>query len=236
MQRSIIAALLFGVLAAALPQAAPAETATLTVTGQGRATAAPDIATIRAGVETEGATAAEALAANSALAASIIATLKETGVAPRDIQTSGLYVEPLYEQPAPGQQRQAPRIAGYRVVNEVAVTIRDIGAMGAALDRLVAAGANRINSLGFGLADDRPLADAARREAVADARRAASALAEAAGVKLVRILSVADGGGGGPGPMPGIQFRAEAMAVPVEAGETTVRASVTVVWEIAPAG
>ncbi len=219
----------------ATPVLADAPTATLTVSGQGSAAAAPDIATVRAGVETEGATAAEALAANSAAAARIIAALKEAGIEARDIQTAGLVVEPHYEAPDPNQPHRAPAIAGYRVVNEVAVTVRALAGLGAVLDRLVSEGANRINSLGFGLADDRAVADMARNAAVADASRAAGVLAEAAGVKIVRVLSVTDGGSFGPHPMSaGMQFRMAAEAVPVEAGETRISSAVTVVWEIAP--
>jgi len=223
-------------IAAAFPVAGPAraETATLTVTGEGSAGAAPDLATIRTGVETDGATAAAALAANSAAAARIIETLKAAGVAPRDIQTSDLFVQPLYREPTRQLPQQPPEVAGYRVMNTVAVTLRDLGAMGAVLDAVVRAGANRIDSIGFGLADDTAPADEARRQAVADARRRADVLAEAAGVKLVRVLSIAEGGG--IHPQPGMAFRAEAMAVPVEAGEATVRAAVTIVWEIAPGG
>lgn len=225
-------------LAAGLALASPAlsEVATLTVNGQGTATAAPDIASIRAGVETDGATAAEALAANSALAAKIIAALKAAGVAPRDIQTSGLNVQPLYgDMPRTQEAPQVPQVVGYRVSNTVAVTIRALDGMGATLDDLVAAGANRIDSVSFGFGDDAAVSDEARRRAVADARRSADVLAEAAGVKLVRVLSVSDGGSFQPQPMGGAMFRAERMAVPVETGESSVQANVTVVWEIAPA-
>jgi hypothetical protein len=223
-------------LAVALAPYAPthAQTATLTVTGQGSASAPPDMAVVRAGVETDGATAAEALAANSALAARIIETLKAAGVAPGDIQTSGLAVQPVYRDPPRPLPQEAPEVAGYRVFNAVTVTIRDLGGMGAAIDAVVRAGANRIDSVSFGLSDDSALADAARRDAVADASRAASALAEAARVRLVRVLSIADGGGNGPRPVAGMLFRAEAAAVPVEAGESAIQASVTMVWEIAP--
>lgn len=227
-------------LAVALALAAPlrAEVATLTVNGQGTATAAPDTASVHAGVETDGATAAEALAANSALAAKVIAALKAAGVEPRDIQTSGLIVQPLYgEVPRtlPEGAPQVPQVVGYRVANTLAVTVRALDGVGAVLDDLVAAGANRIDSVSFGLADDDGVADEARRRAVADARRSAAVLAESAGVTLARVLSITDGGSFQPQPMGGAMFRAEAMAVPVEAGESAVHATVTVVWEIAPA-
>jgi len=224
-------------LAAGLALANPAlaEVTTLTVNGEGTATAAPDIASVRAGVETDGATAAEALAANSALAAKIIAALKAAGVAPSDIQTSGLNVQPLYgdmqRTQTPGVP-QVPEVVGYRVSNTVAVTIRALGGMGSVLDDLVAAGANRVDSVSFGFADDTAVADQARRSAVADAKRRAAVLAEAAGVKLVRVLTITDSGSFQPQPMGGAMFRAERMAVPIETGESSVHANVTVVWEI----
>lgn len=232
MQRLIAAVAI--ALAMALPVHVMAQPATLTVTGQGSASAAPDIGMIRAGVETEGKTAAEALSANNALAARIIATLKEGGVAPGDLRTGNLRVDPLYTNIS-GSSQRPPQVVGYRVVNEVAVTIRDLAGMGALLDGVVRAGANRINSVGFGLSDDSALTDEARRRAVADARRIAAVNAEAAGVKLVRILSITEGGSFTPQPGQVFGMRAEAASsVPVEAGESTVRASVTIVWEIAP--
>ena len=232
MRIPVFALTVVAALAAAGP--APAEMATLSVTGQGSAGAAPDIARLRAGVETDGATAAEALAANSALAARIIETLKAAGVAPRDLQTSGLNVQPVYDNRPRTQPQGMPPVVGYRVGNTVAVTIRDLTGLGPAIDAVVRAGANRIDSVSFGLEDDRAAADEARRAAVADARNSAEVLSQAAGVKLVRVVSMSDGGNFPPQPMAGISFRAEAMAVPVEAGETVVMANVTMVWEIAP--
>lgn len=236
MRTTLSAVVIAGVLAAAMALPAPlsAETATLTVTGQGSASALPDTAAVRAGVETEGATAAAALAANNALAAKIIETLEAAGIAPRDLQTSGLIVQPVYRDRSRSAPEEKPELAGYRVINSVAVTIRNLADMGGVLDAVVQAGANRIDSVSFGLENDGGLADAARSRAVADARRGAAVLAEAAGIKLVRVLSIADGGRAQPRPASVMSLRAERAAVPVEAGEITVEASVTMVWEIAP--
>lgn len=218
----------------ALPLAAPAQEspATLTVTGEASTSAAPDIATIRAGVETDGETASAALSANSALAAEMIAALKTAGVAPEDLQTGTLRLDPRYADQIRTAPGAAPEVVGYRAVNEVVATIRDLDGLGAIIDRVVQAGANRVDAIRFGLADDSALADAARRKAVAEARGRAEVLAEAAGVRLGRVLSITDGGGG-PRPVPGIMMRAEAVDVPIERGEVAVQASVTVVWEIA---
>lgn len=230
-------ALAFALALAPVPAAAQDETgpATLTVSGQGAVQAAPDIATIRVGVETEGETAAEALAANSAAAERMIETLKAAGIEARDIQTGQLSVSPRHADMQRTRPGEPPEVVGYRVVNEVAVTVRDLEALGGVLDRVVSAGANRIHGIGFGLDDDTEKADEARRRAVDDARRRADVLAEAAGVRLDRILRISEGGGGVQ-PMQGMaMMRAEAMDVPVERGEVEVGAQVTIVWEIAAA-
>lgn len=234
---------LFGALALALSltmaaTAAPAGEAapTLTVTGAGTVHAAPDIATIRIGIETAGDTAAKALAENNGKASRMIDSLKAGGVAAKDIQTGQLSVQPRYADKQRAQPGEPPRIVGYRVANVVTVTVRKLDSLGPLLDRVVRVGANRIDSIGFGLADDTAKSDEARRRAVADARRRAGVLAEAAGVRLTRVLSIHEGGGvvrPVRGPMA---MRAEAANVPVERGQLEVSARVTMVWEIAPAG
>lgn len=226
-------------LALAAPVGLPAQTgpgqpATLTVQGDGEVRARPDIAFIRTGVETEARTAAEALAANSAAAARMIETLKTGGVDARDIQTGQLSVQPVYTDMQHTGRSEGPKVAGYRVVNQVAVTVRDLEALGRLIDRVVQAGANRIDSIGFGLDDDAAQADEARRRAVADARRRAEVLAGAAGVRLVRILSISDSGGIVRPLQAGMMMRAEAMDVPIESGEVAVTASVSILWEIGP--
>lgn len=200
----------------------------LSVAGFGEARAAPDIATITVGVETRADTAEAALAENSTDAASLIEAAKERGVADADIQTSGLNIYPVFEQQQPGR-REAPTVAGYSVSNSVSLRIRDLDALGATLTALVAAGANQMRGISFGIEDDEALRDEARRLAVADARRKAELYAEAAGVTLGPIISISEGGGGGqPGPL----MRSMAEAAPVEAGENAVSARVNVVWRI----
>lgn len=200
----------------------------LTVTGVGQVTARPDIATIRIGVETRGRTAEDALSENSARAAALIQTAQKAGVAGRDIQTSGLSIFPLYDQRS-SNSRETPPITGYAVNNEVTLRLRDVGTLGQTLGDLVKAGANQMRGINFGIEDDTALLDAARKAAVADARRKAEAYAEAAGVTLGPVLSISEGGGG---QSRGPALRSMAEAVPVEAGETALSASVRMEWAI----
>jgi uncharacterized protein YggE len=194
----------------------------------------PDIAIVSIGVTTRGATAAEALSANSADLANVIATVKGEGVAERDIGTSGFSIYPVYEQPTPtdGIEPGPAKIVGYQVINEVRVTIRDIATSGGILDKVVSAGANQVNGITFDNADRKTPANAALADAVRDAARQAGIMAEAAGVRLVRIVNINASSGGVP-----VFARLEAIAaapVPVMPGERAITANASVTWEIAP--
>jgi len=203
---------------------------TLTVSGEGTATAAPDTASFASGVVTEGKTAREALDANTKAVADMVAAIKASGVEPRDISTSGFSVQPQY---ANQKNNEAPRIAGYQVRNTVSVRVRDLTKLGDLLDQMVTTGANQIGSISFDIAKPAALQEAARVDAVKDARRQAEIMAEAAGVRLVRIVTI----NGEPGmrPMPRMMAASAMMksdAVPVEAGEAEVHSNVSVTYEI----
>lgn len=228
-------------LAAALAFAAPAaaqmspQVPTLMANGTGTVYVVPDIAIVSIGVTSRAANAAAALAANSADLTRVIDTVTAEGVATRDIGTAGFSIFPVYEDPKPdnGAQTEPPKIVGYQVTNEVRVTIRDIATSGAILDKVVTAGANQVNGITFDSADRTTPADAALADAVADARRQAEIMAKAAGVRLVRIVSV-NASSGGVMPMARFDMAASAMPVPVMPGQREVTANATVTWEIAP--
>jgi len=201
----------------------------ITMAGHGEARAAPDLVTINAGVTTDAATAAAALAANTARMKQVFAALQALNVPRKNIQTSNFSVSPQYSN---GQNNETQRLTGYRVNNQLRVRLGDVAALGKALDALVSAGANQMNGIDFAIDNPAPLLDKARTDAIADARARAQTYARAAGVTLGPILSISEGGGA-PRPM----YRMMAMAaapspVPVAAGEETVSADVTVVWQI----
>lgn len=199
----------------------------ITVTGEGRVEAAPDMATVTLGVTTEGLTAAEAMDANTAALAAVLERLRAAGIADRDLQTSGLSLNPTWSNPEGGRQR----IEGFQASNMLSVRVRALNTLGEVLDAAVRDGANTLQGVTFGLADPQPVLDQARTRAVDDARRKAELLAGAAGVDLGRVLTVTEGGGYDQ-PVP--QYRMDAMAaVPVAAGEVSMSVAVTVVWQIA---
>jgi len=218
--------------------ALPAHAGSITINGVGEVRAAPDMAVITSGVTTQGATAREALDANTAAMDELVATLKESGIAARDIQTSGFSVNPDYvysdERDANGYTRP-PRINGYQVMNTVTVAVRDLETLGAILDKAVTVGANTINGVTFSVADPSDLYNEARKSAFADAREKAELYAEAAGGSLDELVSISETQNfNPPQPMPMYAMRAEADAasVPVEAGELSFTINVTVQWEL----
>lgn len=203
----------------------------LSVSGQGEARIAPDMATVQLGVTTQAATAAEAMRQNATQQGAVIAALKEAGIAEKDIQTSGLNLNPMMDY---GENR-APQVTGYQASNMVAVRVVAIGDLGKVLDAIVSAGANEINGISFGRQDGADAEDEARRAAVADARHKAEVLAEAAGLSLGRLLSLQDGAAPDL-PQPMMRMAADAApvpeAVPVQAGELAMGATVQMVYAL----
>jgi hypothetical protein len=217
---------------------------TITVTGTGRISAAPDTAEINVGVITQAPKAQDALQANNEAMATLIRQVSERGVASKDIQTTRIEVQPRYSQPRPRgpgavaepDQEFVPRIVAYQVTNTVHVRSRDLGKLGVILDAVVQAGANQIYGISFGVDNPEKLLDEARKRAVADAGRKARQLADEAGVVLGSPLRIAELGGIAPTPPILARGRAFAMesAVPVSPGEQEMSVSVQVIYRIAP--
>jgi len=205
-----------------------ADLRTISMAGHGEVRAAPDMVSVTAGVTTNAATAAQALAANSVRMKTVFSALQKLGIPDKNIQTMNFSVSPQY---ATGNN-EAPRLTGYQVNNDVSVRLEDVGRLGGALDALVGAGANQMNGISFGIRDPAPLLEKARMQAIADARARAETYAKAAGVTLGSILSISEGGADAPRPMYKVMAMAEARSVPVAAGEQSVAADVSVVWEI----
>ena len=231
MRSPVLPAVALGLaLGAALPVLAEPTPHELTVTGSATVDAVPDIATVTAGVETQAPTAADALKANGTAMTAVFAALKAAGVAERDMQTSQLTLNPVFA-PDPGGSQAAPQVVAYQASNMVTARVRDVARLGATIDGLTAAGANRLYGVSFDVDEPGALLDTARQRAVADARRKAEILATAAGGTLGPVIAIAEGGGSGPAPL-----RAKmdaAMAAPVAAGAVSLGADVTVVFGLA---
>lgn len=203
---------------------------TVTVSATGSATAVPDTARIATGVVSEAATARDALSANNAAMAKLIGGLKENGIEPKDIQTSNFNLNPRYTNPRDGQP---PVIDGYQAMNQVEVHVRNLDKIGEVLDKLVTLGANQMNGITFEVSAAETLRDDARKDAIANARRRAELYANAAGVKVGKVVAINEGASVEPRPYFKAGRAAAAMeSVPVERGTQSLEASVTVTWEL----
>jgi uncharacterized protein YggE len=232
-----LAPALIATLAFLHPAAAQEKTMpTITVVGEGTATAVSDLAVISVGVVTQAARAADALAQNSKAMTDVITVVKEAGIEPRDVETSRVSLRPQYSQPSAGS-REAPKLVGYEASNTVSIRVRVLDKVGIVLDRLVTAGANQIRGIELTLAEPGPLRDKARTAAMKDALRKGAMLADAAGVRIVRLFSVVEDFSEAPRPLS-MRMSAEAAGprapVPIEAGEQEIRGRITAVFEIAP--
>lgn len=202
------------------------------VSGEGSVSAAPDFARATLGVTTEGKTAGEAMAANAKAANALVSLIKAEGVAPADIQTSGLSISPTFSQPSPGQP-SSPAIVGYSVNDNVTVIIRDIPRLGALLDKAVAAGANAVSGLGFGHNDPSGLLDKARPLAVADARRKAEIYASAGDARIGRLMALTEEAQPrSPVALSRAYVPGGAAPTPIEAGEDKLTVTVTARFEL----
>jgi len=195
----------------------------ITVTGRGTVRAAPDRADCSFGVETQGETAGEALAANGAVAATVIEAVRKAGVAAEDVQTQQVSVYPRHSND--GRQ-----IVGFGAGNSVVARIREIARVGAVIEAAVEAGANTVHGPTFAVSDQAGRYEALLEAAFTDARAKAEALAAATGVRLGAVVNVVEGGAP-PGPLR-VKLAAELASAPIEAGLEELAATLTVTFSI----
>jgi len=190
-------------------------------------------ATIGAGVSTEAPTATTALRQNSAEMQKVIAKIKAQGVADKDIQTTGITLNAIYDY---DQEARRQVFRGYQVSNRVNVILRQIDAAGTVLDALVAAGATDLNGPSFSIENDEPAKDAARKRAVERAQARVQAYAGMLGYDGAKVLAISEAIEG-RGPMPEMammRMRADsaAAAPPVQPGMVTTGISITIKYEL----
>lgn len=208
---------------------APTPFAGITVSGEGTATAAPDVAYISAGVTTQAATAKQASDANSTTMAAVIAAIKAAGVADKDVQTGNFSINPVYSQTR--NASGASTITAYRVDDSVNVTVNAIADAAKVLDAAVTAGANSNVSIRFGIKDSTALQEQALKAAVQQAAGKAGAIAQAEGLKLTGAYSVDEQSASRPVPASGLPLAAAASAaVPVQQGQLVVSETVQVTY------
>ena len=232
---AVAAGLLFAAPAGAQDDSRRVPGPRLYLTGKATLEAAPDFASVSIGVGAKAATTASALDQTSEAAARIIAAAKSLGIAPRDLQTGYVSLQPAFRDVRGPNGRSEQLPDGYQASNSVNIRVRDLGRLGEFLRVVVDGGANRIGGMDFELSDPGKLQRAATAAAVKDAREQAEIIAEAAGVKLGRIEEIRYGAAAIPVSPRNYRMRAAAAPsppVPVEAGSLDVSSEVQVVFAI----
>ena len=207
---------------------------TITIEGEGKVTAIPDIATVEAGIMTEKSDVLAAQKENTDKMNALTKRVKDLGVEEKDVQTTNYQIYPQYDY-LEGRQR----LRGYQVTQSVKVKIRDLSKIGEILSAAGASGANQVSGVSFTIDEPEALRQQAREKALDNALQKAKSLADHAGVKLGKIVSFSESGGGAP-PVP-YYARAEAFgmggdaavkAPDIQAGSLEVVVSVNVSYEI----
>ena len=230
-------ALMITTLAVETVQAKETQPATISVSGTGKASIAPDLALISFGVIREGKTARDALNANNKAMGDVLKAMMERGIADKDLQTSNFNISPRYFYPPRknNETQKSPKIVGYTVSNTLSVRVRDLNKTGELLDLVVSLGVNSGGSIQFTNDNPEAILEQARINAVKNAVRKAEILTSTAGVKLGRIINISEQSTT-PRPHSFAQkaLRAEAVsdAVPIASGENSYQINVQISWEI----
>jgi uncharacterized protein YggE len=219
----LLAAAVAGVAQPRLGRAADTTPAgrTITVDGSGSVTTIPDRATFTFGADARAATARAALARADAASDALVAAVRRAGVGDADLQTSDVSLMPQTTQ-------DGTRVTGYVASTSVTATTT-IANAGPLVDAAVAAGATAVSGPSLSRADTGALYRDALKQAVADARAKADALAAASGLTLGAVRAVVEGGG--PAPVPLAAGAAGDAAAKIEPGTQTVDATVTVTFD-----
>jgi hypothetical protein len=193
----------------------------VTTTGHGDVTAVPDEAVVSAGVNTRAASAAAALSENAQAMQQVIAALKKAGGS--DLQTQEVSLYP--------QTDDRGTVTGYSAQNTVSAkaTIANAGGL---VDAAVGAGANTVQGPTLDVSDSDALYRDALKQAVADARAKADALAQAGGFAVGPVYAVTEQTGTAPQPVWQAADAAKASSTPIEPGTQDVTADVTVSFQI----
>lgn len=161
---------------------------TLSVTGSGKVTVVPDLATVELGVAIERSTAKAARQAAAAAMTRVVDAIRKLGIDDKDIATANVSLGPVYDYPT----NSSRQIRGYQLQNTVTVTVRNLDQLGDVIDDGVTAGATRVDGISFDVADRAAAEAQAREAAVKDAKAKADTLATGLGVRITGVASVSE--------------------------------------------
>ena len=211
---------------------------TISVSGEGKVTSTPDLATVDIGVLTSANTASDAESQNNTKVNQVIAYIKAQGVKDADISTSQFNLNPQYDY-----TKGTPTITGYQINQSVTVKVhgvdKDTSVLNKVIDGSVTNGANQVNGVNLSVENPDALQQQAQEQAIANAKTKAQALAKAAGLTLGKVVSVSESGMPIiPGPIPYALNSAMAVggaksvAPDIQTGSQEINETMTVTYEV----
>lgn len=207
------------------------EYGTLTVTGDAKVYAVPNLGQVTVGILVDREpSASNAMAKLKDGMLQVIAAMKDLGVTDKDITTSGLSIGPSYDY-SDGQQR----LQGYTASQMITVKTKMLDRIGDYLNAATDAGANQAGNVQFTVENPEVKQDEARKTAIAEAQKEAQDTATQLGVTLGKLKGYAESSGGGvPQPvyMRSQGVSADAGSLPVPAGEQEITMQVTLTYEV----
>lgn len=216
--------------AAALQAGSDSNPRTVSVSGSGTASAAPDVAYVQLGVEVINPDATQAVQDSTDRMTAVMDALKELGIADKNIQTVQYNISVEQQRDQQGQPTGEIR---YHVNNRIRVTVDDISQVGDLLQKTLAAGANTVDSINFSIKDPEALQQQARDAAIADAKAKAEQLATGFDAQLGPVYQINESGGGVPRPQAEAPVMMQASgAVPVSGGELNISVDIQVTFEL----
>ena len=152
-----------------------------------------------------------------------------------NIKTTNYNLYPLYNRKDNGRQE----ITGYSVSNQITVTVDNIDIVGNVIDTAINAGANSVNSVEFSLKDPQSYKDKVLVQAINDAKRKADIIAKTLGKNVVNVVSVNSNNSYIEARTFNSMMYAKAAdsaavgaSSPIQAGDISVKANVSIVFEI----
>ncbi len=211
---------------------------TITVAGEGKISAKPDIANVSLSVVSKGSTVKQVTTDNNTKMNQVLDAVKGLGVDPKDITTTAYDLYPEYDYSTPLRPGTTNKIIGYNLTQEVTLKVRDLTKVDDILDAGTKAGANQVGSLSFDIDDKGPVKKEARQKAFDDAKQKAQEMASQAGVSLGRVVTFSEESTPTPYPIYNMAMDvksagvAAAPAPSIEPGSKELTMNVSVTYEI----
>lgn len=222
---------IFGPIPFSVNSVTTTKSTTFDVTGEGKVSVKPDVASVNVGIRSQGSTVKIAQDQINTVINKVSQAVKSLGVDAKDIQTTNYSIYPDYDYSGSSQ-----RIKGYSASTNLSAKVRNTDKVNSVIDAATSNGANEISGINFEVDDKTKAENEAREKAVADAKSKAENAAKIAGFKLGRIVNYSENFGDFPRPIPmramALENKAQGSPTQVEPGSTEVNVTVTLSYEI----